>query len=57
MSDHFFGELQEDPFTCDISGVLISMDTDGRYHFNDGSQPEDPAAVIMVRHHVLRHDI
>lgn len=39
--------LDKDPFICDISGALISMETDGRYHFDDGREPEDPAAVCM----------
>ena len=39
---------EEDPFVCDITGCLISMEIDGRYHFNDGRGPEDPAAVCMA---------
>ena len=41
-------EDEEDPFVCDISGALISMIKDGRYHFNDGRGPDDPSAVCMV---------
>ena len=39
---------EDDPFVCDISGALISMIKDGRYHFNDGRGPDDPSAVCMV---------
>ena len=39
---------EEDPFVCDITGCLISTVSDGRYHFNDGRGPEDPAAVCMA---------
>ena len=37
----------EDPFICDITGALISMAKDGRYHFDDGRGPDDPSAVCM----------
>ena len=38
---------EEDPFVCDITGALISMVKDGRYHFDDGRGPDDPSAVCM----------
>ena len=38
---------EDDPFVCDVTGALISMVRDGRYHFDDGRGPEDPSAVCM----------
>ena len=40
-------DSEEDPFVCDITGALISMVKDGRYHFDDGRGPDDPSAVCM----------
>lgn len=41
---------QDDPFVCDVTGALIDMKKDGRYHFDDGRTPDDPSAVCMVIH-------
>mmetsp|Transcript_38847 Transcript_38847/g.62591 ORF Transcript_38847/g.62591 Transcript_38847/m.62591 type:complete len:193 (+) Transcript_38847:3-581(+) len=47
MSGAAAEQEEEDPFVCDVTGALISMINDGRYHFNDGRPPDDPAAVCM----------
>lgn len=38
---------EDDPFICDITGALIDMTKDGRYHFDDGRPPDDDTAVCM----------
>ena len=48
-------EEEDDPFVCDVTGALISMIKDGRYHFNDGRPPDDPSAVCMVNTRHPKH--
>ena len=46
---------EDDPFVCDVTGALISMIKDGRYHFNDGRPPDDPSAACMVHTQHPKH--
>ena len=39
---------EDDPFVCDVTGALISMIKDGRYHFDDGRKFSVPVPALGV---------